>query len=313
MKKLLASAIIASSLIVASVSANTKTTDEAGLYKAVILSRAKIEKDFGPSYNKTINTFFENMRVNPDFKKLDEIEARAERILNNSKNTYDRNYNLVANVYYRIKLLKNYQLKVVNSNTSVNTNKNDVIKGTNQINNTINDNIIRGINQQNSNTNSSISNIISNNSKLPNSENSSTNQNSKNSFSFSYNIPQWWKEYKKWDEVLLVDEVYSNPANQNSISFIITDYKKYNSFENFRDEYRKELERNYYSVSDFGTNNIDGKITYAIRYFYNSEERVVYLTEYDKMALVTNAIRRNSTISNQDGIKEILNSIKISK
>lgn len=318
MKKLLASAIIASSLIVASVSANTKTTDEAGLYKAVILSRAKIEKDFGPSYNKTINTFFENMRVNPDFKKLDEIEARAERILNNSKNTYDRNYNLVANVYYRIKLLKNYQLKGVNvqattttttnnSNTIITSNNtnNDIIKWPNLINNNSSTTV------NNTNNNSTITNIISSSDKLPNTS-SSTSTNTSKSLSFSYAIPYKWKEYKRGDEVILVDETYSGSENQNSVNFIITDYSRYNSVTNFRDEYKKELNKNY-SVSDLNVSNIDGKTTYALSYTVRNEERNVYFVEYNGMVLVINTVRRNNIITNQDGIKEILNSIKISK
>lgn len=299
MKKLLTSAIIASSLVFWTISANNNINDEAGLYKAVILSRAKIEKDFWANYNKTINNFFENMRAKPDFKKIDEIEARAEKFLNNYKSgSYDKNYNLVANVYYRIKLLKNYQLKDVvknynNSNVTKTQNsevkKDDVIKWVNQI----------------TTTNNNITNIISNNSKIPNQSNSNSSKN----LSFSYKLPQNWKEYKKWDEILLVDETYSK--FQNSISFIITDYSKNNSFENFKDEYRKELEKNY-SVYNYNSNNIDWKTTYALKYNYNSEERIVYLVEYNGKVLVINSIRRNSSISNNDTMKELLDSVKIS-
>lgn len=324
MKKILTSAAILSSIIVTSVSANTSIKDEPGLYKAVILSRTKIEKDFTnwKSYNNAINTFFEDLRVKPDYKKINDLEARLDNAIKNYEwKIYDRNYNLIFNIYYRLKLLKNYQLKgniVNNSNnnsiiTWTNNSQNSIITWTNNSSNSTNNNIIVWENLKNTKKdNSNIKNIISTSSSLPNqTTDSKTNSISNKSLYFKYKIPVNWVKYDKGETTLLVDETYSN--YKNSVSFVITDYSKYNSVENYRDEYKKELERRYNNVRDLNSIYIDWKNTYVIRYYNWSEETNVYFTEYNGLVLVTNAVRRNSAISNNDPMTEIINSLIISK
>lgn len=102
--------------------------DEMLLYKAITLSRAKIEKDFpnGKQYNSYIKTFFDDLRKNNDIKKVRELDERLQKIISKyNSNPNDRNYNLALNIYYRNKLLKDYLLKWVKENNSKNTNSNN--------------------------------------------------------------------------------------------------------------------------------------------------------------------------------------------
>lgn len=337
MKKIFLSLILVFTLFIGNVSAINQNPEEAKLYKAIILSKAKIEKDFfnWSVANKAIEDFFKKLRVSPDYKKIDDLEKRITKAMNLYQwKTYDKNYNLVSNIYYRVKLLKDYQLKdsfnssLKNLNNSILNNSNSIINSSNSNNSSsknddiirwinqkvekTDDNIIRGENQKIKTDDNKISNIISNNNKLPNiSSNNVVKNNVEKSLSFSYLIPSWWKEYNKNEETILVDENFS--TNQNSMSFLITDYTNYNSFESFRDSYRDELSKRFYVQDEKNYQNIDWKTTYALKYYENGADKVVFLSEYNGMILITNMAVRNSSVWSKKDLNDILNSIKIKK
>jgi S-adenosylmethionine synthetase len=91
-------------------------TLENKLYKWVIVTKTQIEKDYNASYNTKIETIFIKFRYYKDRTTLNKLEALLkERIINlNTKEILSRSerkmLNLYNNLYYRTKLLLDYQL-----------------------------------------------------------------------------------------------------------------------------------------------------------------------------------------------------------
>lgn len=91
---------------------------EAKLYKAAILSKNQIAKDYKnwELYNKKISEFFTNLRYKKDTKTLTKLETTLKKQLLelNSKKVLSRKQriklNLYNNIYYRTKLLLDYNL-----------------------------------------------------------------------------------------------------------------------------------------------------------------------------------------------------------
>ena len=87
------------------------------LYKWVIVTKAQIEKDYSAKYNDKIAQIFINFRYLKDKTTLNKLEVLLkERIQTlNSKEILSRNerkvLNLYNNLYYRTKLLLDYELK----------------------------------------------------------------------------------------------------------------------------------------------------------------------------------------------------------
>lgn len=89
------------------------------LYKNTAISKAQIEKDYpnGKSLNKKIENMFVKYRYLKDKQTLNKLEVtlKKEIIKLNSKSYLWRNdrkkLNLFNNLYYRTKLLLNYNLK----------------------------------------------------------------------------------------------------------------------------------------------------------------------------------------------------------
>lgn len=108
---------------------NVSASNQADLYKAIILSKAKIKQDFGEDYNKIIWKYFEKLRISQDISKVNELNSRLEKILEEYSKRWisatERNHNLILNLYYRTKILKDYHLKNISPKT---TNSNSNIK-----------------------------------------------------------------------------------------------------------------------------------------------------------------------------------------
>ena len=129
MKKIITGIALGTVLLSNSAFANS-AEEEMKLYKAVTLSRAKIERDFynWANYNRVINDYFNRLRINKDKRKSEELDSRLKKAMAEySGKSYltaedDRIYNLILNIYYRNILLKDYFLKDYNSNS----NNNDI-------------------------------------------------------------------------------------------------------------------------------------------------------------------------------------------
>lgn len=271
--------------------------DEMLLYKAITLSRAKIEKDFpnGKQYNSYIKTFFDDLRKNNDIKKVRELDERLQKIISKyNSNPNDRNYNLALNIYYRNKLLKDYLLKWVKENNSKNTNSN-------------NDNSWKIIiwNNNNSwkviieNKNNSISEIISK-------WDQNLSKNNKGSTSYSYKVINWWNEEKvnQWETILT-----KNGSKKDTIVMIVANTE--NWFSKFKSDFRDELLKNG-AIRNFSDNyvSLNWKSWYKFSYNLNNDEKTIYLIEGNNMALVVNVTKKEGSDS-QNQINEIINSIKI--
>ena len=210
----------------------TSSSSEAELYKAIILSRAKIERDFSnwDYYNRIITNFFTDLRLKKDHRIIDDLENRLNRIIANYSWRYlnyqeEKAYNLVLNIYYRTRLLKYYILK-----WNYNTPDRDQIYVPD---------IRRDDNRNNNNNN--------------------RNNNYDRSLAYSYSIPSGWRESNETrSQVTLTDENYSTRGD--TVNFKIEDYSRYSSFRDYFEEYKRELNRDY-SVRNLrdSSTTIDGK------------------------------------------------------
>ncbi|PZM84924.1 hypothetical protein DLH72_02735 [Candidatus Gracilibacteria bacterium] len=285
MKKLLLSVFL--SLFIFSNSFANSKQEELKLYKAIIVSKNKIEKDFtdGKIYNKAIDNLFTELRISRNKTKIDDLERRLTNAISKfSGKTYmtakeDREYNLVLNLYYRTKLLKEYILK---GNYSTQNNNSS---------------------SSSSSDRPSILDIINNN---------QSNNTKKGSLAFNYTIPNGWKEQEiSKGETVLYDG--NNRNDLNSVSFLITNYDKYPSFYSFREDYKKELSKSN-SVRNLSSyiSKIDGKNSYVYTYnLTNGNEKEIHLVDYNNMLLVINITKKYRNTSNKD-INTIIDSIKIS-
>lgn len=326
MKKILASLAISSVLVTTSFASVNK--EEAGLYKAITLSRAKIEKDFadGQRVNSILNNFFITLRANRDIEKVNILNSRVEKMIDDLNKKWvsatDKNYNLILNIYYRNKLLKDFHLKWVTTNNDSNSKKvvvtgtettNKIITGNDSNKNIItgnnnNNNVIITWNSNNNNNNNSISNIIS---KWDVTQNTGTNttKNETKSLSYTYMIPANWTEQKAGQgETILT----SSNNEKDSVVMLITSYN--NSFSDYANDFKAELRKDA-SLRNFSESNttLNGKT--AVKFSYNlsnEDSKTIYLAEYNGMILVVNATKKAKNNSSEN-INEIINSIKIDK
>ena len=264
----------------------TSSSSEAELYKAIILSRAKIERDFSnwDYYNRIITNFFTDLRLKKDHRIIDDLENRLNRIIANYSWRYlnyqeEKAYNLVLNIYYRTRLLKYYILK-----WNYNTPDRDQIYVPD---------IRRDDNRNNNNNN--------------------RNNSYDRSLAYSYSIPSGWRESNETrSQVTLTDENYSTRGD--TVNFKIEDYSKYSSFRDYFEEYKRELNRDY-SVRNLrdSSTTIDGKSAYRFDYSLNNwDDKTIYLVEYNGMILVVNITKKYRNSSN-NRINDIVNSIRIAK
>lgn len=116
MKKIISFVIV---LIVSLSSINTSNAFEleSKLYKSVIISKLKIEKDYSKEINEKIVSIFTKLRYKKDISTLERIEVLLKskiRELNNKtilSAAERKKLNLYNNLYYRTVLLLNYNLK----------------------------------------------------------------------------------------------------------------------------------------------------------------------------------------------------------
>lgn len=116
MKKIIISfiSILLSFLIVNSANA---TSLEKKYYKQIIITKTKIKNDYSSLYNDKIALIFAKYRYYKNVDTLTKLEVvlkdrilklRSKNILTKSE---DRQLNLYLNLFYRTKLLLDYQLK----------------------------------------------------------------------------------------------------------------------------------------------------------------------------------------------------------
>lgn len=243
--------------------------DEMKIYKAIIVSRSKIEKDFPnwKSYNNSIKIFFERLRTNKDINKVNELDSKLEKYFSKNKNTSDKNYNLALNIYYRNKLLKDYIFKSKNQNNSIISNN-------------------------------SISEIISKWDQIKNKWNN-LNWN----ISFTYSIPKWWNEEKnsKWETIL--------KNTDWSTVFIVSvkqkdSFSKYK--DNFKEELLKNNAiRNFSNYTTF----LNNKETHIFNYNLDSYEKNIYLVNHKNMVLVINSSKKENVRNDLDEVINSINII----
>lgn len=293
MKKIFA-AFLVSALLVSTSFANSKN-EENRLYKAIILSRDKISKDFSKwdLYNRAIKKYFDELRISKDKKKMDDLESRLNKAIkfysNKSLNINERkDYNIILNISYRLELLRKYILKWNYSSNNIINNDNRLINENNSIKN-------------DNKNNNSIADLISDSNKINNTR----------SLSYNFYIPKWWEKYKEWNGKTVVINKKAN--YEDSISFIITDYDNYHSFYKFYEEFKKELLKSYNRNFSYINTSLDWKNAYLFKFDNQDwDEKTIYIAEHNKMVLVVNATKKknNSSSSNRE-ISEIIESLKI--
>jgi len=290
MKKIITGIALGTVLLSNSAFANS-AEEEMKLYKAVTLSRAKIERDFynWANYNRVINDYFNRLRINKDKRKSEELDSRLKKAMAEySGKSYltaedDRIYNLILNIYYRNILLKDYFLKDYNSNS----NNNDI-------------RVIIDKDRDNNRNNNS---------------NNRTDYNRNGSLAYNYRVPSGWHQERIANGEMKLLRGYDYDT-QDSVHFLITDYNKYYRFSDFFDAYKDELTRdnNVRNLRSTST-TLDWKTAYRINYDnYNWDEKTVYLAEYNGMVLIINATKKyRSSYSSNNDINDIINSIEIAK
>lgn len=293
MKKIFA-AFLVSALLVSTSFANSKN-EENRLYKAIILSRDKISKDFSKwdLYNRAIKKYFDELRISKDKKKMDDLESRLNKAIkfysNKSLNINEKkDYNIILNISYRLELLRKYILKWNYSSNNIINNDNRLINENNSIKN-------------DNKNNNSIADLISDSNKINNTR----------SLSYNFYIPKWWEKYKEWNGKTVVINKKAN--YEDSISFIITDYDNYDSFYKFYEEFKKELLKSYNRNFSYINTSLDWKNAYLFKFDNQDwDEKTIYIAEHNKMVLVVNATKKknNSSSSNRE-ISEIIESLKI--
>lgn len=293
MKKIFA-AFLVSALLISTSFANSKN-EENRLYKAIILSRDKISKDFSKwdLYNRAIKKYFDELRISKDKKKMDDLESRLNKAIkfysNKSLNINERkDYNIILNISYRLELLRKYILKWNYSSNNIINNDNRLINENNSIKN-------------DNKNNNSIADLISDSNKINNTR----------SLSYNFYIPKWWEKYKEWNGKTVVIKKKVN--YEDSISFIITDYDNYDSFYKFYEEFKKELLKSYNRNFSYINTSLDWKNAYLFKFDNQDwDEKTIYIAEHNKMVLVVNATKKknNSSSSNRE-ISEIIESLKI--
>ena len=290
MKKIITGIALGTVLLSNSAFANS-AEEEMKLYKAVTLSRAKIERDFynWANYNRVINDYFNRLRINKDKRKSEELDSRLKKAMAEySGKSYltaedDKIYNLILNIYYRNILLKDYFLKDYNSNS----NNNDI-------------RVIIDKDRDNNRNNNS---------------NNRTDYNRNGSLAYNYRVLSGWHQERVRDGEMRLLRGY-NSETQDSIHFLITDYNRYSRFSDFADAYKDELTRdnNVRNLRSTST-TLDWKTAYRISYdTYDSDEKTVYLVEYNGMVLIVNATKKyKSPSSSNNDITQIIDSIRIAR
>lgn len=291
MKKILA--ILMLSFVLLSTS-KANSSEENSLYKAIVLSRYKIEKDYWKNYNKTIQTFFENLRKNQDINRVNELDEKLKKLLSQSSKIDEKRYNLIVNLYSRNKLLKDFHLKWVKNTSSTSSNiitwnNSKVITWKNETK------------EENKKTNS-ISDIIA---KWDNSLSKNNFSKEKKSLSYAYKIPKNWKEQKLENgETILTNE---DGNQKNSVVFVVTDFENFSSFTSFKEEFKKEVLKDG-AVRNFSESvaNIAWKDSPVLNYSANWDEKSIYLVEHNSLVLIMNVTKKTNI-----DISEIIKSIKI--
>ena len=190
MKKIIVALVLAFSIIGTSFANTSK--DEATLFKAIVLSKAKIEQDYaeGKRVNQIIASFFANLRSTKNYSKINELDEKLTTLVSNYKNKNylsredEKIYNVILNFYYRTKLLKDYVFKWQVNNSNIISNI--IWDNTNKTNE-------NKTNETSKTNNSTASEIISKTNKIANESTTVTN-----SLRYSYSIPRAWSE-KKYD------------------------------------------------------------------------------------------------------------------
>lgn len=268
-----------------------KSTEELKLYKSIIISKDKIETDFGAIYNTKITKFFENLRTTKNKTKVEELDKRLSKAVKNFSNKNfltaeeAKIYNLVLNLYFRNKLLKDYQLANISASTSTSTVINS---STNNNSTTIN--------------NSTVSEIISKTNWA------SSTTSITNNISFSYSLLKDWTENKSNSQIVL-----TNKDKTESINILTSEYGNYSNFANFRDAYKTELLKNWNIRNFFEKQSyLDWKTAYVFSYdILNWETKQVYLVDFNGMVVVVTTSQKYNSISSD--IVKIIDSFKITK
>lgn len=297
MKKIIVALVLAFSIIGTSFANTSK--DEATLFKAIVLSKAKIEQNYaeGKKYNKIITSFFAELRTTKNYSKINELDEKLTKLISNYKNKNylsredEKIYNVILNIYYRNKLLKDYVFKWQVNNSNI-------------ISNIIWDNTNK-TNENSKTNNSTASEIISKTDKIANESTTVTN-----SLRYSYSIPIAWseKKYDNWD----ISLTNNDSVNKSNVSFVTTNLKN-SSLSSFTNDLKNEILKNN-SVRNLSESyeTIDWKSANKISYnLIEWEYKNIYIVEYNWVALVITTTENSQIISNN--ISDIIRSIKISK
>lgn len=297
MKKIIVALVLAFSIIGTSFANTSK--DEATLFKAIVLSKAKIEQNYaeGKKYNKIIASFFVELRTTKNYSKINELDEKLTKLISNYKNKNylsredEKIYNVILNIYYRNKLLKDYVFKWQVNNSNI-------------ISNIIWDNTNK-TNENSKTNNSTASEIISKTDKIANESTTVTN-----SLRYSYSIPRAWseKKYDNWD----ISLTNNDSVNKSNVSFVTTNLKN-SSLSSFTNDLKNEILKNN-SVRNLSESyeTIDWKSANKISYnLIEWEYKNIYIVEYNWVALVITTTENSQIISNN--ISDIIRSIKIYK
>lgn len=302
MKKIIVALVLAFSIIGTSFANTSK--DEATLFKAIVLSKAKIEQDYteGKRVNQIISSFFANLRSTKNYSKINELDEKLTTLVSNYKNKNylsredEKIYNVILNFYYRTKLLKDYVFKWQVNNSNIISNI--IWDNTNKTNE-------NKTNETSKTNNSTASEIISKTNKIANESTTVTN-----SLRYSYSIPRAWSE-KKYDngDISLTN---NDSVNKSNVSFVTTNLRN-SSLSSFTNDLKNEILKNN-SVRNLSESyeTIDWKTANKISYnLIEWEYKNIYVVEYNWVALVITTTENSQIISNN--ISDIIRSIKISK